>query len=169
MSDFSKKSHSNLKKSHSLSSEELTKITLDKLEETTTKLSELREKALDAYGRDHQGDILQYTGLWNSYRITLGADKAKLKALEKPEVSDSDSLKHFTRIYAKQNLDEMTIDFEMTQAKRAYEQRLEAAEQWLDNNFSPEEQMERLLAGKNYADCPIGNFEAVEQYYQAIK
>lgn len=159
----------NLIKDRPISREELTEITLKDIESTESKLAEFRVKALTAYAKDHHGEIAQYAGLWGSYRITLGGYKADLKALQSPGVEGRFSYERMRRRYAKQNLVELPLDFEMEQAKRAYEQRVEEAEEWLDNHFSPTEQMERLLSGRNYAGCPIGNFETVEQYYQAMK
>ena len=102
---------------------------------------------------------------FNFYRITLGAHKARLKALNDPDVQNDDDYERETSRYALQNLHELPIDFEMTQARRAFLERQEAAEQWTIDNFSLEEGLARISAGKHYAGCPIGNFEAAEQYH----
>ena len=157
------------RKNRLISREELTQQVLAELERREQQVAELRVKALAAYANDHEGEIAQYAGFWQSCRIGVGEYKAKLRALQNPEVKGRFSYERMIRRYAKQNLVELPLDFEMEQAKRTHEQRIEEAEQWIDDRFSCDERMDRFLSGRKYAGCPVGNFEAVEQYYQSLK
>ena len=156
----------NFKFKRPLSREQFIANTSQNIAETKVKVAELRAGLLDAYGRDHEADINYYTGMFSNYQLSLNEYQSNLKAAHSSEVEGRFSYERIRTRYIKQNRAKLPLDLVIEQARRAYEQRVELAEQWLDEHFSPHQQMERLLEGKNYAGCPIGNFEAVERSYQ---
>ena len=156
----------NIKLKRRISREQLIANTSQYIAETKVKVAELRTGLLDAYGRDHEADITYYTGMLSNYQLSLNEYQSNLKALNSSEVEGRFSYERVRTRHIKQNRAKLPLDLVIEQAKRAYEQRIELAEKWLDNNFSAHQQMQRLLEGKNYAGCPIGNFEAVERSYQ---
>jgi len=160
--------YNNFRKDRRLTKEKMVERTLVNIAKTEVKIAELRTKTLEDYASDSEIRIGKNSGLWNSYRITLGAHKADLEALNDPEMKGRFSYERLSRRYALKNLHQMTVDFEVEQAKRAYEQRLAQAEQWLDDNYSIDDQIERLQSGERFLGCPIGNFEAVEKGYKLI-
>ena len=123
-----------------------------------------RQKLIEAYNLDIEGSIQPRIDLLKNSRRCVNDWKSSLKAIDDPRVKGRFSYERVRqKIYQELQSQEQPFDLTIEQAKRAYEKRHLEMKQWMEENFTVDEQLDRLREHKYYEGCPVGNYANLYQ------